>query len=192
MTRDSKRGLAVVALLPLIGLPAVAQDDVEGAFDRTPEDCILASSIDETDAIDDQNIIFHMRGQRAYRNHLPRKCPGLERENRISYKLTGTRRLCSTDTITVLEESVFGGGIGFREGFTCRLGEFVPLSPEEIEDLEAREDEGGGIFGRRRPAGGRQPQQTVESAEVEVPNPETQGEEPAATAPAPAADESED
>jgi hypothetical protein len=192
MTRDSKRGLAVVALLPLIGLPAVAQDDVEGAFDRTPEDCILASSIDETDAVDDQNIIFHMRGQRAYRNHLPRKCPGLERENRISYKLTGTRRLCSTDTITVLEESVFGGGIGFREGFTCRLGEFVPLSPAEIEDLEAREDEGGGIFGRRRPAGGRQPQQTVESTEVEVPNPETQDQEPAATAPAPAADESED
>jgi hypothetical protein len=196
MTRDSKRNLAAVAcLLPLIGLPAVAQDDEEGAFDRTPEDCILASSIDQTEATDDQNIIFFMRGQRAYRNHLPRKCPGLERENRISYKLTGTRRLCSTDTITVLEESVFGGGVGvggFREGFTCRLGEFVPLSPAEIEELEAREDDGGGIFGRRRPAGGRQPQQTVETSEVEIPNPEAAGEEPPAAEPARAPDESDD
>jgi hypothetical protein len=192
MTRDFSKKLAVVAcLLPLLGPPAVAQDDEDQPFDRTPQDCILASSIDETDATDDQNIIFYMRGQRAYRNHLPRKCPGLERENRISYKLTGTRRLCSTDTITVLEESVFGGGVGvggFREGFTCRLGEFVPLSPAEIEELEARREEGGGFFGRRRPPGGRQPQQTVETSEVELPAPESGAEEPAAeAAPAPEA-----
>jgi hypothetical protein len=193
MTRDSKRRLAVVAsLLPLLGLPAVAQDDEDVAFDRTPKDCVLSSSIDKTDATDDQNILFYMRNRGVYRNHLPRKCPGLDRENRISYKLSGTRRLCSTDMITVLEESGFSGGTGFREGFTCRLGEFVPLSPEEIEELEAREDEGGGIFGRRRATGGRQPQNTVETTEVEIPAPETQGDEPAATEPAPTTDQSDE
>lgn len=109
-----------------------AQDD--GAFDRTPQDCVIVSSIDDTEAVDDQNIIFRMRGNKVYRNHLPRKCPGLERENRFMYETRGGR-LCSIDTITVLEQF----GLSLQRGFTCRLGEFVPLSPDEVEDLDFRE-----------------------------------------------------
>ncbi len=87
--------------------------------------------------------------------------------------------------ITVLEESGFGvgGGLGaFRDGFTCRLGEFVPLSPEEVEELEQREDEGRG--GRRR-------RNTIETSEVELPNPEpsSEGAEPEAAEPQPEADD---
>jgi hypothetical protein len=165
MTRASNctRALAVW-LLPLLGQPALAQEDDE-VFDRTPKNCILSSSIDNTDAVDDQNILFYMRDRGVYRNTLPRKCPGLQRENRMSYELTGTRRLCSTDTITVLEQSGLGaGGIGgLRDGFTCRLGEFVPLSPEEIEDLELLADEARS--GRR----GRRTQSTIETSEVVLP-----------------------
>jgi hypothetical protein len=72
----------------------------------------------------------------VYRNTLPRKCPGLERENRIAYK-TYSGRLCSIDTITVLEET----GFGLQPGFTCGLGKFVPLSPQEIEDLKRGKDD---------------------------------------------------
>ena len=90
-----------------------------------------------------------MRGSKVYRNHLPRKCPGLERENRIAYETHGSR-LCSIDTITVLED--FGGG--FRPGFTCRLGEFVPMSAAEVEELELRED-------------GEAGQSSIETSEVE-------------------------
>src|SRR5688572_23628518 len=87
MTRALLTTLAIAAgmALLLVGLPANAQEDDEAAFDRTPQDCIVTTNIDETDAIDDQNIIFRMNGRRAYRNHLPRRCPGLERENRFSY-----------------------------------------------------------------------------------------------------------
>ena len=112
--------------------------DVEGAFDRTPQECLLVSQIDETDAIDDQNIIFRTRSDKVYRTHLPRKCPGLERENRFAYEARNAR-LCSIDTITVLEQRF---GVGLQGGFTCRLGEFIPLSPAEIEDLDLREREG--------------------------------------------------
>jgi len=124
-----------------VAVSAVAQNDVsdvEGAFDRTPQDCILVSSIDETDAVDDQNLIFRMRGHKVFRNTLPRKCPGLERENRIAYEARNSR-LCSIDTITVLEQRF---GVGLQGGFTCRLGEFVPLSPAEVEDLDLQEQEG--------------------------------------------------
>jgi hypothetical protein len=150
MTRatTARLRLSLWALPVLVPFALDGQED--GAFDRTPRDCIVVTSIDDTEAIDDQNIIFRMRGNRVFRNHLPRRCPGLERENRIAYQTRGGR-LCSIDTITVLEQS----GIGFRNGFTCRLGEFVPLSPEEIEDFELREE-------------GRGTQEVIESRSVEL------------------------
>jgi hypothetical protein len=156
MTRCSTKLAAWLAPL-LIALPAIGQDD-EAAFDRTPRDCIMSSSIRDTEAVDDQNVLFFMRDRTVYRNHLPRKCPGLEREDRFSYKLEGTRRLCSINTITILEDSFFGGS-GLRDGFTCRLGEFVPLSPEEVEDLSRRGDD----------RAGRRTQSTIETEEVELP-----------------------
>jgi hypothetical protein len=135
MDRASLVGFRLtVTLVPLLVVSSAGGQDDE-AFDRTPRDCVITQTIDKTDAIDDQNIIFYMRGNKAYRNHLPRKCPGLERENRIGYE-THSSRLCAIDTITVLEDF----GVGIRPGFTCRLGEFVPLSPAEIEELEFRED----------------------------------------------------
>ena len=153
MERVTPTGYRLMALLPLLAAAsALGQDDEEGPFDRTPERCIIVSRIDQTDAIDDQNIIFRMRGKQVYRNTLPNKCPGLERENRIAYE-TASSRLCSIDTITVLEDF----GVGFRPGFTCRLGEFVPLSPAEIEDLE---------FRKKGEAG----QRTIETTSVEVEN----------------------
>ena len=120
------------ALAPLFaGASVLGQDDQEGAFDRTPQQCITVNRIDQVEAVDDQNLLFKMRGHAVYRNTLPSKCPNLARENRIAYE-TVTSRLCNIDQITVLESY----GIGFRPGFVCRLGEFVPLSPAEVEDLE--------------------------------------------------------
>ena len=152
MIRVSLTGLCLTAgLLPLLGAAtAFGQDDEDAAFDRTPEDCLITSRIDQTEPIDDQNIIFYMRGDRVYRNTLPRTCPGLFREGRIAYS-TSTARLCSIDTITVLEDF----GVGFRPGFTCRLGEFVPLSPAEVEDMALR---------KRGEAG----QSAIETTEVEI------------------------
>jgi hypothetical protein len=159
MTRTSTQ-LAALLVPLLLALPASGQDDEE-TFDRTPRDCIQSSSIRDTQAVDDQNVIFFMRDRTVYRNHLPRKCPGLEREDRFTYKLEGTRRLCSINTITILEDNFLGGGGlgGLRDGFTCRLGEFVPLSPEEVEDIARRDDD-------RK---GRRTQSTIETEEVELP-----------------------
>jgi hypothetical protein len=41
-------------------------------------------------------------------------------------------RLCDVDTITVLEQ----WGTSFREGFTCRLGKFHPITEIEAEALK--------------------------------------------------------
>jgi hypothetical protein len=152
--------LAAGAVAVLASAGALAQDDDE-VFDRTPQRCVIVSSIDQTEAVDNQTIIFHMRGRAVFRNQLPRECPGLERENRIMYE-TRTSRLCSNDTITVLEDL----GIGLRRGFTCRLGEFVPMSPADVEELELLEEGGGG-------------QRAIETRAIELPDDdEAPAEEP--------------
>jgi hypothetical protein len=170
MNRALHTGFRWVGLLPLlVGASVLAQDDEDQPFDRTPEDCIITSRIDQTEAIDDQNIIFRMRGNRVYRNTLPRTCPNLQRENRIAWA-TSTSRLCSIDTITVLEPF----GVGFRPGFTCRLGQFVPLSPAEVEDIDLRKK-------------GEAGQSAIETTQVEVERDDEAAEPPeAATETAPA------
>lgn len=153
----------LAAVAPLSA--ALAQDD---DFDRSPEDCITVNSIDRTDVIDDNTIIFFMRGSRIYRNYLPRRCPGLERHDRFSYRTTGGR-LCDIDTITVLEQ--WGGRL--QPGFTCSLGEFHPVTQEEVEDLERLAEEGSGRSN------------AIESEPAELPDDEDSDEAPDDEAAAP-------
>jgi hypothetical protein len=131
------RSFATLAAVAALGLPAivVAQDD---AFDRTPVKCLPVSNIDRTDVLDDNTIVFFMRGRKIYRNYLPKRCPGLERNDRFSYQTT-SNRLCDIDTVTVLEQ--WGGRLS--SGFTCPLGEFHPITREEFDELKAIQEDGG-------------------------------------------------
>lgn len=112
-----------------VSFAAQAQEEL----DRTPQDCVRASSIRSTQIVDDKTILFYMSGNRVYRNELPDGCPRLAAEGRFSYeRRVGQRvgRLCSIDAITVLES--------FREvpfGATCRLGQFYPITEAELDDI---------------------------------------------------------
>ncbi len=53
-------GLALPWLLA--GSAAIGADD-DATFDRTPRDCVITQSIARTDILDDQTIIFYMRGK---------------------------------------------------------------------------------------------------------------------------------
>lgn len=123
-----------------LAFPAVAQDgeteeaETIGAiedFDREPVRCITPSRIDRTEVIDEQTVVFHMRGKDVYVNRLPNACRSLAREKRFSYDVR-TNRLCSVDTITVLE----WWGTGLSRGMSCGLGEFYPITQEEAELLD--------------------------------------------------------
>jgi hypothetical protein len=141
MTRVKRpvRWLAALALPSLLyAWPAFGADDDEAAFDRTPTDCLSTLRIDRTEVLDDQTIVFYMRNRKvAYRNYLPNKCPGLERAGRFMYTVRSSR-LCKVDLITVLEQ----WGVGFQPGFTCKLGDFHPLSPAEIASIKAEKRRG--------------------------------------------------
>lgn len=115
--------------------PALAEDE---AFDREPVNCIPVNRIRRTEVVDDQSILFFLRGNRIYRAMMPDTCIGLEREQRFAYHIR-SGQLCSTDTITVLERAGFGSS-----GMTCRIGLFHPTTSEAVEELRGvprRQDE---------------------------------------------------
>ena len=96
-------------------------------FDR----CISAGQIEHSEVLDNQNILFHMRGDRIYRNFMPRRCPGLYRRGAFTYH-SRSGQLCSVDTITVLENV----GLGPRQGAVCPLGGFYPVTEAEADAIK--------------------------------------------------------
>jgi hypothetical protein len=111
---------------------SAATDD----FDREPKRCILAYRIDRTEVINDRTILFHMTGNQIYLNELTEDCRRLDRSKRFSYTLR-TNQLCDVDFITVIE----GFGSSLRQGVSCGLGMFYPITEEEAELLDADPDE---------------------------------------------------
>jgi hypothetical protein len=89
--------------------------------------CIQLNQIERTEILDDQTMIFHMRGNKAWKNKLPNKCPRLKFEGRYLFK-TSINSICNTDIITVLFQT--GGGVsGLQEGASCGLGTFEEFKP---------------------------------------------------------------
>lgn len=127
-------------LASLLALPAFAQDGEETAaaaddFNREPVDCVTASRIERTQVIDERTILFYMRGGEIYRNQLSVNCRPLLREKSFSYDLR-TNRLCDIDVITVIEHM----GSTLREGVSCGLGKFYPVTEEEAIFLSSDPD----------------------------------------------------
>ena len=113
---------------------ADAGEEIE-AIDRTPIDCIQTNRIRQTKVIDGRTILFEMGGGDYFTNVFERDCPTLEREGRFMHETNG--RLCSIDTITVLEQ----WGATLSRGFTCQLGLFYPITEIEADALIRGPDE---------------------------------------------------
>src|SRR5690606_20873148 len=139
---------AWVGFLLVCGLHAAsAQDSAEEGNEslasQSPERCSTLNRLDRTEVIDDRTIVFHMRGGGLYLNNLDRECPGLAREGRVMDSPTGNR-LCSLDTVPVLEQR----GFGLTRGFTCSLGDVHPLPVADLAELKrGAGGEGAGDIG---------------------------------------------
>ena len=122
---------AVCCLLTLSPVtPAVADEDIVDDIEEGGERCVNTRRISGTYVADDRTIIFYMRGGNIYRNTLSNKCRALVREKKFSYRTTMSR-LCDIDVITV----IYTLGSDIREGPSCGLGKFYPISNEEAQAL---------------------------------------------------------
>lgn len=131
-----RRPWALLAAGLLLGSSGVLGQGAD-TVDSSSVECVSLTRVTRTEVLDEQTILFHMRGQKTYSNHLPRECPGLDEQTRFTYKTT-SNQLCSNDTITLFER-----GAQLSPGITCRLGKFVPSSAEEVVDLTVDENRRG-------------------------------------------------
>ncbi len=111
--------------------PAVEEPEELAKYERTGKvrHCVGISFIDHTQVLDDQHILFHMKGKKVFLNKLPRRCPRLGFEKSFAYKVS-INQLCNVDIITVFDNS----GI---PGPSCGLGDF-----EEVKKIEKETDDG--------------------------------------------------
>ncbi len=133
-------GLFTLGLL-LAGLASTALADEKQTNEELeyvagpPEQCVSLARIDRTEVIDDQNILFHMRGGDIYRNHLPHRCPSLGFHESFMYR-TSLNQLCNVDIITVLTDI----GFGFSPGASCGLGLFYPVTEDDVKMLKEQKN----------------------------------------------------
>jgi hypothetical protein len=124
--------------------------------------CLDHPSIDRTRVLNDRNIVFITADKTIYNNQLPRQCPSLRRNSLLNYGIEN-RRLCAGSAFQVLMRT---GGVGsYTPGFICHLGNFVPITEAELEDLIAMTDE------KRDRQSRRSARDSVTSTEVELPPP---------------------
>lgn len=114
-------GLSFIPLSAMAGgdkadklVKALEKYEKTGKVDR----CIRLIRISSSRVIDDNHILFIMKGKKAYLNTLPRRCSRLGFEKSFSYKVS-LNQLCNVDIITVFDST---GGI---QGPSCGLGKFV-------------------------------------------------------------------
>ncbi|MFA5493404.1 MAG: DUF6491 family protein [Porticoccaceae bacterium] len=118
---------AAIALIAVLAGTSVFAED-----DSADKKCIPLNQINNIQVLDKQHILFRMQGREHFLNTLPNSCGSLHRNKPIMYK-TSLSQLCSLDIISVLES--YGGG--YYPGASCGLGNFSPISDEEIKALKA-------------------------------------------------------
>jgi hypothetical protein len=142
--------------------------------------CIYQPNIDHTRILDDRNILFFMRNRVTYQNTLADQCYSLKVVNRFTYGQARMHRLCTGNLITVLEDLTPGA---VSRNNLCRLGAFVPVDQDVVDDLIAAAEAAGKNKGGNR-------RQAIKAVPVELP-PSAQSQPAPVDAPAPSSPSAE-
>jgi hypothetical protein len=159
-----RAGATCAALLAAaLTVPGTAQQDEEAdptAASTGPRSCLARPTIDRTKILNGRNIVFVTRDNTIYNNQLPKECPSLNRRSLVNYGIQNGR-MCAGDRFQVLWEA---GPGRYQPSAMCQLGNFVPVTEEELDDLMAMTDEN-----RERSRRGRSKREAVTTEPVEAP-----------------------
>ncbi|MFW6092746.1 MAG: DUF6491 family protein [Pseudomonadota bacterium] len=97
------------------------------------ERCLSTHQYRSVEVLDAQHVLFRGPGDRAWLNTLRRRCIGLRRGDTLQFRLRDNR-VCSLDTFEAVD-----GFFWFwdRTSGVCSLGDFAPVTPEQVEAIRA-------------------------------------------------------
>ncbi len=119
---------------------APASPALDALLNSTSEDtpdakrCIRQASIDKTDVLNSNIIVFKDERKRIFINQMPVKCLDLRPGAKVVYTSRGDGQLCQLDSINVLHP----GAGGLTTGPSCMLGKFEPISQDQLDVLKER------------------------------------------------------
>jgi hypothetical protein len=143
---------SAVALLAAVGPKSAAAQ----AEPTAAKSCVYLPDIDHTKIVNERNILFYLRNKTILQSSFREPCWGLHEKTRFTYGSTALKRLCAGDMITLLADTSFGG---VASANTCKLGMFLAIDDDEVDDLlaAANKDKGG------------QKKKAIKSTPVELP-----------------------
>jgi hypothetical protein len=163
-TNVRRAGATCAAMLAAaLTLPGTGQQDEEAdpaAAPTGPRSCLPHPTINRTKILNGRNIVFVTRDRTIYNNELPKECPNLNRRSLVNYGVQNGR-VCAGDRFQVLWET---GPGNYQPTAMCQLGNFVPITETELDDLMAMTDENRDRSGR-----GRSKREAVTAEPVEAP-----------------------
>ena len=96
-------------------------------------------------ALNDRRILFKGRGDRYWMNTLPHRCADLRHGDILVLRRYGGTRMCARDQFSVADwfdwpwyrRWPWRWGSSWHTGMTCILGEFQPVTEEQVEEIKA-------------------------------------------------------
>jgi hypothetical protein len=125
MKRVIALAIGIFFVVTLFSLNVMAETKSEKYLGKK-ENCIDISRIKQSRVLDDQTILFEMRGGEIYLNRLPVRCVSLKIAGGFSYA-TSIDKLCKQDIIKVVQPSS-------APATTCSIGEFVQFKEKGTVD----------------------------------------------------------
>ena len=150
----------LAAALTAPGAGQQGEDADTAATPTGPRSCLPQPNIDRTKVLNGRNIVFVTRDRTIYNNELPKQCPSLNRRSLVNYGIQNGR-ICAGDRFQVLWEN---GPGNYQPTAMCALGNFVPITATELDDLMAMTEEN-----RERSKRGRSKREAVTAEPVEAP-----------------------
>ncbi len=95
--------------------------------------CLPVYSYNSVDILDNRHVVFKGTGGRLWLNRLRNRCTGLRRNDTLKFDVRASQ-LCSLDTFEAISLNVVGPT---RTSATCSLGEFMPITKEQLDGIKA-------------------------------------------------------
>jgi hypothetical protein len=97
------------------------------------ERCISTFQYHSVDVLDNEHVVFKGSGGKLWLNTLRTPCIGLRRRDVLRFELRGSQ-LCNLDDFVAIDPT---RSIGARSSATCALGDFEPITKEQVTLIKA-------------------------------------------------------
>jgi len=95
--------------------------------------CLQSENIERTEPLNDQYIVFHLRGEQTWIAQMRGRCPGLGPNAKLVFE-KDSPRICEWDSVRVVYDNGLGNGVTF--GPRCNLPKFEPVSEQQVTMLK--------------------------------------------------------